>query len=81
MMTTTAFDTLASVKELKSAGFNEAQAEALTHALHKVANDDHLTTREQLDTRLRELELRLTVKIGAMVMALGGFLLAIKYWG
>ncbi len=36
---------------------------------------------QSLRAEMRELELRLTIKIGGMIIALGGLLIAIKYFG
>ena len=58
-MVALALDTHALVKELKAAGFDDRQAEAVTHVF--------TTTREAFDlatkTDLRELEMRLEAKI------------------
>ena len=54
-MATITFDTLAFVKQLKAAGFDEAQAEALSNAHKKSLNDiieDRLATKKDL----KELE-------------------------
>jgi|GEM_PF-4547413 len=37
-------------------------------------NTSHLVTKEQMDASLRELELRMIIKMGAMLVALGGFM-------
>ncbi|HEY0413892.1 MAG TPA: hypothetical protein VGD66_12210 [Allosphingosinicella sp.] len=58
------FDTLAFVKRLSAAGMEMRQAEALAEALSQHAFDDVAT---KLD--LKELELRLTTRMGAMVGA------------
>jgi hypothetical protein len=36
---------------------------------HRRVIDDHLVTQDHLDTRLRELEYRLIIKLGGMMMA------------
>jgi hypothetical protein len=66
-----AFDTLAYAKKLKSVGFTEEQAEVQAKALSDLINDQ-LTTKQDL----KELELRLTVKVGAMLIALAMILFA-----
>ena len=66
------FDTLKYANKLKSVGFTEEQAEAQAETLAELVNEQ-LVTREYLDLRLRELELRLkndlTVRLGGMLVA------------
>ncbi len=59
-----AFDTLAFVKRLSAAGMNARQAEAMAEALTEHAFTDLAT---KLD--LKDLELRLTLRTGAMIAA------------
>jgi hypothetical protein len=59
-----AFDTHEYVKKLKSVGFTEEQAEVQATALADLI-DEQLATKQDL----RELELRLTVKLGALLSA------------
>ena len=40
-----------------------------------------LVTKEHLDRRLMMLEQRITIKMGAMMVALAGFLSLIKFFG
>lgn len=77
-----ALDTLAYAKKLKAAGFTEEQAEVQAEALAEVI-DERLTTKHDLaelqnhleirihevETRIRELEMRLTIRLGAMQAA------------
>ncbi len=89
-MTAITFDTLASVRRLKAHGNIPEHAEAIADEI-KAAYDvsrDGVVTREYLDLRLKELELRLQnqskdllIRIGGMIVALGGILIAIKYFG
>ncbi len=58
------FDTYAYVKKLKSVGFTEEQAAVQAEALKDLI-DEHLATKKDL----KELELRLTVKLGAIMAA------------
>jgi hypothetical protein len=76
-MTTLTFDTLKYANTLKAAGFTPEQAEAQAGALSEVleVNLKELVTKgdlKQLKTELqadmRELELRMTVKLGAMMV-------------
>ncbi len=52
MFNTISFDTHENLKELKAAGFTE----------------DQLVTRQHLDERLRELEYRLIIRLGGMIV-------------
>ncbi|GKT09962.1 CCDC90 family protein [Desulforhabdus sp. TSK] len=59
------FDTLKFLKKLRKSGFNEDQAEALSKALKEAqqASIEDLATKSDS----RELELRLTIKLGTMM--------------
>lgn len=59
-----AFDTLAFVKRLSAAGMEPRQAEALAEALTAHAFDE-LATKDDL----KDLELRLTIRMGALAAA------------
>ena len=63
-----AFDTLAFVKRLSAAGMEARQAEALAEALTAHAFDD-LATKSDLKSGLQDLELRLTMRMGALTAA------------
>ncbi len=66
-MSTSVFDTHASVKELTQAGMPEAQAEVLARSQATLI-DEKLATKQDL----KELELRLTIRLGSMmVVAIG----------
>ncbi len=77
-MATLAFDTHAFVKELTQAGMPEGQAEVLARS-QAMLIDEKLATKydlKELEARLRhgmkELELRLTIRLGSMmVVAIG----------
>ena len=72
------FDTHAFVKELTETGMPEPQAEVLART-HATLIDDKLATKldlkavkEDLQREMRELELRLTLRLGSMmVVAIG----------
>lgn len=68
-MTAIAFDTLKAVKNLKAAGVDEAQAEAFVETVGSAINDNVATK-----TDLRELEQRMTIKLGTLIVAGVGFL-------
>ena len=69
------FDTLAFVKRLSAAGWDTRQAEALAEALTGNAFDELATKSDlrelgsALRSEMKELELRLTIRTGAMVAA------------
>ncbi len=69
-MTATTFDTLAYARRLREAGVPELQAEAQAAALADALrqNAGELATKADL----RELELRLTIKLGAMLVVATG---------
>lgn len=85
-----AFDTFAAVSRLKDAGFTEAQAKGVVETFRDVDTSEVATKGDLKDLRaeMREMELRLqaqikdqTIKNGAMIFALGGMLVAIKFLG
>ncbi len=112
-MTALAFDTLAITKRLKSHGFTEAQAEAITNEIqhsHEISLENLATKADIKDIKadiknleqatkadilrleqatkadinnvrgeMREMELRLKVTMGTMIVGLGAFLAAIKF--
>ena len=63
------FDTHAYIKKLKAVGFTEEQAEVQAETLAELINEQ-LVTKQYLDMRLTELELRLrhdlTMRMGAI---------------
>ncbi len=65
------FDTLRAARQLREAGFEEAQADALvsTFAEGIAAN---LATKDDL----KQLEQRMTIRLGAMVAAATGIIIA-----
>jgi len=67
----TTFDTLTYAKKLREAGFSERQAEAQAEALRAVVEDNLATKRD-----LKELELRLTLRLGGLVVGGVGVLAA-----
>ncbi|HIJ42130.1 MAG TPA: DUF1640 domain-containing protein, partial [Deltaproteobacteria bacterium] len=67
-MATLTFDTHAYIKKLKAVGFTEEQAEVQAETLAGLIND-HLVTRQYFDLKLKELEMRLTLRLGGMMAA------------
>ena len=73
-MGTIVFDTHAFVKELTEAGMPKAQAEVLARSQANLI-DEKLATKEDL----KELELRLTMRLGSMmVVAVGAVAALVK---
>ena len=79
----TLIDTLEYSKKLRAAGVPELQAEAHAEALPKLVSEELATKkdiddlRRDLQTTIRELEYRLTIKVGAMTAAAVAALAAI----
>jgi hypothetical protein len=72
-------DTLEIVKRLKDAGFNETQAEAVTTIFRDVREADFAQLATKTD--LRDLEQRMTIRVGGMLVIATGVLLAAKFFG
>ena len=88
------FDTLEIAKRLKSAGFDDSQAEAITGALRETRDADlsRLATKEDLlatkndltaaiNSLRAEMEIMrrdLTIRLGGMIVVAPGILLAAK---
>ncbi len=75
-MTALTFDTYRVAKHLQSKGFTPEQAKGLVEAVREVD-----TTQVSTKADLREMDLRMTVRLGGMIITLGGVLIAIKYFG
>ena len=75
------FDTLKSVEELQEAGIPENQAKAQVRVFQRIIESDLATKRDvkeleqKLQQKMRELEYRLTIKTGVMVVAATGVIL------
>lgn len=67
-MSTITFDTYAYVKKLKAVGVSEEQAEVQAQAIAGLV-DDRLVTKEDFERGLKELEYRLTLRLGMMMVA------------
>lgn len=61
------FDTLQYTKKLTAAGVSQIQAEVQAEAIKELI-DDKLVTKNDLKIALRELELRMTIKLGGIVI-------------
>ncbi|MBF0108116.1 MAG: DUF1640 domain-containing protein [Magnetococcales bacterium] len=64
-MTTTTFDTLEFAEKLKAAGFTDEQARAQARALSKAMESKGLATKVDL----KDLEYRLTITLGRLMIA------------
>ena len=94
---TATFDTLEISKRLKSAGFGDAQAEALTSLLRETRDadlsrlatkDDLLATKNELTAGINALRAEMeimrrdiTIRLGGMIVVATGVLLAAKFFG
>ncbi len=76
-MTGVAFDTLKLARRLREqAGFTPEHAEAASEALAEAIGGAELVTKTDLQIALRDLEQRLTIKLGSMLIVAVGILLA-----
>ncbi|MCW5230467.1 CCDC90 family protein [Verminephrobacter eiseniae] len=80
------FDTLQFVKTLEAAGVPAPQAEAFSaavrdsHAFVDVATKRDIDDlRKEMEARLEKMELRLSIQLGIIVVALGAFM-ALSKW-
>jgi hypothetical protein len=71
-MTAIVFDTLKLSEEFKTAGFDEHKARVLAEKFGTLGNE-HLVSREYLDYKLREMQLRMTVNLGAWIAGIIAF--------
>ena len=79
-MSAIAFDTLKLARKLEASGFTAQQAAGAAEALAETAAGAEVVTKEHLDHRLIELEQRLTIRLGGLlVVAVGVILAAIRY--
>jgi hypothetical protein len=67
-MPTTTFDTLGYFERLKAAGVPEEQAKVQANAMREVI-EDKLVTKAELASQLKDLEYRLTIRLGGMMAA------------
>lgn len=70
-MATVTFDTHKFIKTLEAAGLPEAQAEAISIAVRDAHETAEVATKadiRDLESKLRELELRMAIKLGSIVV-------------
>ena len=82
-MATITFDTHKFVKTLEAAGVPVSQAEAISNAVKEAQDSAEIATKadiRELEMRIRELELRLTIKLGTIVVVALGAFTALSKW-
>lgn len=81
-MATIGLDTHKAVKALTDAGFSEQQAETVVSTVREAlggniaTKSDIQTAKSELEANIKDLELRLTLRFGGMVIAAVGILIA-----
>lgn len=76
-MTGDAFDTLKLTRRLREkAGFTPEHAEEAAEALAEAIAGAELVTKTDMPVGLRDLEQRLTIKVGSMIIVAVGVILA-----
>ena len=80
-MTTLAFDTLKAAKALRAAGFDDAQAEAVTEQISVAVGENVATKNDVARVRsdLEKLELRMTIRMYAAVAGGVGLIKALDF--
>ena len=77
------FDTHKAVKDLQEAGFDEPQAEALVSTVgtaivgNVATKQDVLDTRNDLRSGMQAMELRITLRMGGLIVAGVGLIIAL----
>ncbi len=85
-MSAITFDKLAYIDALSNGGFSPEQARVHANALDNALRDTVATKDDVINNiamvrkDMELLEQRITIKMGAMIIALGGFLTAIKFF-
>ncbi len=79
MSQTIAFDTLAYAKRLKEVGVPEKQAEVQAEAMVELVEERLATKQDILDLKrdMKEMEMRITIRLGALMMAAVGTVAAL----
>jgi len=79
-MAAVTFNTYELIKNLEKTGLSEKQAAAITTGILQIHDSADLATKadlRELELRLRELELRMTIKLGSMMIIAVGVLTAV----
>jgi hypothetical protein len=81
-MTAVPFDTLKLARQLREkAGFTPEHAEAAAEAFAEAVGATELVTKIDMTSALRDLEQRLTIRFGGMlIVAVGVMLAAMRYF-
>ena len=85
-MATIGFDTHEAVKALTEAGFSETQAESVVSTVRDAIGGDLATKSDlqgvktelesKLESEIKSLELRMTLRLGGMMLAVAGLAIA-----
>ena len=86
-MVATGFDTHEAVKALTKVGFSETQAETVVSTVRDAIGSDLATksdlenglqaVKSELQSEMKDLELRLTLRLGGLMIAVGGLVVAL----
>ncbi len=86
-MATIGFDTHEAVKALTEAGFSETQAETVVSTVREAIGSDLATksdlenglqtVKSELLVEIQSLELRMTLRLGGFMIAVGGLIVAL----
>lgn len=86
-MATIGFDTHEAVKALTEAGFSETQAETVVSTVREAIGSDLATksdfenglqtVKSELLAEIQSLELRMTLRLGGFMIAVGGLIVAL----
>lgn len=86
-MATMGFDTHEAVKALTEAGFSETQAETVVSTVREAIGSDLATksdlenglqtVKSELLSEMQSLELRMTLRLGGFMIAVGGLIVAL----
>ena len=86
-MATIGFDTHEAVKALTEAGFSETQAETVVSTVREAIGSDLATksdlenglqtVKSELLSEMQSLELRMTLRLGGFMIAVGGLIVAL----
>lgn len=86
-MATMGFDTHEAVKALTEAGFSETQAETVVSTVREAIGSDLATksdlenglqtVKSELLSEIQSLELRMTLRLGGFMIAVGGLIVAL----
>ncbi len=75
-MQTTTFDTLSYTKGAEKIGIKREHAEYQAEQMGKIIND-HLVSKSYLEIQLKELEMKIIIKVGAMMVVQSGIILTV----